>query len=72
MGALAFGEERDRNGDESVAVRGDEAVEKGTTEALNGGSGAGEPGFGDAEDFTIAAFGWRRWRERKGLKKREL
>ena len=72
MGALTFGEERYFNGDEGIVVGGDKAVEKGTTEALNGGSGAGEPGFGDAEDSAIAAFGRRWWRKRKGVKERKL
>ena len=43
MGRLAFRKEGDADGDECVVVGGDEAVEEGSAEALNGGGGACEP-----------------------------
>ena len=59
MGRLTFWKKWDTDGDEGIIVCGDEAVKERTAEALNGRSGACEPGFGDAEDSTFAAVVWK-------------
>ena len=59
MSRLTFCKEWYTNGDDGIVVSRDEAVKEGTAEARNHRGGAREPGFGDAEDFNIAARGWR-------------
>ena len=67
MGRLPLWKEGDIDGDVCVVVGGDEAVEEGTAEALNSGSGACEPGLGIPEDFAIAALGWKGWKGCEGI-----
>ncbi len=71
MRGLAFWKEGDTDGDEGVVVSGDEAVEEGTAEALDSGGGACEPGFGDAQNFAIAALSWKWWRNCGGIERWE-
>ena len=71
MSRLSFWKEGNTDGDEGVVVGRDEAVEEGTAEALDRRGRAGEPGFGDTEDFAIAALGWKWWRKCEGNKRRE-
>ena len=71
MGRLAFWKEGDTDGDEGVVVGGDEAIEHGTAEALDSRGGACEPGFGDADDSTVATLGWNWWRKCEGTERRE-
>lgn len=71
MGGLAFWKEGDTDGDEGVIVGGYEAVEEGTAEALDSGGGACEPGFRDAENFAVAALGWKWGRKCEGIERWE-